>query len=428
LVVVAAVVAVIYFVLRQQPAVETVWQDPMAAIRPEEIAIDLALYPLAGALELETVDAAIANGDLETAYATLVFGLELTDAQRAGRLVLLGGRFVEAEKLERAALCYQQVYDMAVLEPNLSDPARADALLAAGRGWASLGDTERALEVYDQVHLVAMESPYLQMANRRDLLVALEAAYEALGREDLAEASRAETVELDRQTQPQPPAVPGDRPGLGPGEGVLSSAEVGALEEARRQAAFDLLQAYSAQGEAPADLVAGLAQALQAEDGAKLALYEQELEGATQPGRRIDAHWQTIRWLMLKYQVAAGGFGLSLVPQWEESIAEIQSDLSKAYESLFFDYEDLVTALPVAGLIGPGSYQVRREVILDGRLGRYVNYPARQLTDKLQDAVQELIASGAVDRLYVDVTSGEEGQLHFYLSPAGEYGQPVQSP
>jgi hypothetical protein len=261
------------------------------------------------------------------------------------------------------------------------------------------------------------------MANRRDLLALLKEAYGALGEDGRAELAEARIVELDQQDQPQPPAIPAERPDLPMGEEPLSSPEVGALEEARRQAAFALLESL-AEGEQ----VGGLAQALQAEDAAKAQFYQQALEDTSQPGRRIDAHWQMIRWLMIKYQVAAGGFGLTLVPEWESDLAGIQSALSKAYEDLFFDYEDLVTALPEAWLIGPGSYQVRRQVILDGRLGRYVNYPARQMVDKLQDAARGLIASGSGDRLYVDVTAEEEEALRFFLSPAGEYDQPAQSP
>jgi hypothetical protein len=210
-------------------------------------------------------------------------------------------------------------------------------------------------------------------------------------------------------------------PDLSVGETVISSPEVGNLEEARRQAAYALLQALAEGGEASPDLVNGLAQALQAEDSAKMDLYSRELEGTTQPSKRSVVNSQLIRWLTLKYKIAARGFVLSLVPEWETQLADIQSTLSKAHEGLFFDYEDLVTALPDASLIGPSSYQVRRQVILDGRLGRYPNYPAEQLADKLQDAVQALISSGAVDLLYVDVNV-EEGQLFFFLSPADEYG------
>jgi hypothetical protein len=427
LLIVAVASAAVYLVLQRPPSATADWQDPILAILPDELAPDLALYPLAGAAELDTVDAALANGDLETAYTTLVFGLDMSDSQRIGRLILLGGEFVEAEKSDRANLTYQQVYDMAVLSPFLTDPTRADALLASGKGWASLGETSRALDVYDQVYLIAVQSPYLQMANRRDLLTALEVAYRDLGDQERAEASRAGIIELDQQVSPHPPVAPGEVPDLPQGDAVVSSPEVGGLEEARRQAAFAVLQPLSEGAEPPANAVSDLAQALQAEDATKLDLYQRELEGTTQFSKRISVNWQMIRWLMLKYKVASRGFGLSLVPEWEAQLAEIQSALSKAYEGLFFDYEDLVTALPEASLIGPGSYQVRRQVILDGRMGRYPNYPAQQLADKLQDAVTSLIASGSVEQLYVDVQA-EDGLLHFFLSSAEEYGASSQSP
>ena len=427
LVLVVTVASVVIFVLLQNQPQTSGWLDPMIAILPEEVAADLALYPLAGAAELDTVDAAIDNGDLETAYATLVFSMELSDAQRIGRLILLGDRFAGAEKPERSALAYQQIVDIAVLSPDLNDPARADALLASGKGWAALGDDDRALEVYDQGYLIAVQSPYLQMANRRDLLSALEMAYRNLGADQRAEESRAAIVELDQQTTPHPPVSPGEVPDLLQGEPVISSPEVGALEDARRQAAYALLDPLSVGSDPPASVVADLAQALQTEDLAKLALYQQELDSTTQPGRRIAVNRQLVGWLMLKYKAASGGFGISLVPEWEEGLAGIRSELSKACEGLFFDYEDLVTSLPDASLIGPGSYAVRRQVLLDGRLGRYPNYPAEQLETKLQDAARDLISTQAVDQLYVDLQRND-GELAFFLSPGDEYGQSTQSP
>lgn len=426
LVVIAVAAVVIYLLLQQQPQAVG-WQDPIIAILPEEIAADLVLYPLAGASELDTVDAAIDNGDLETAYATLVFGMDLSDAQRIGRLILLGGAFSDAEKPERAALAYRQMTDTAVLSPALNDPSRADAFLAAGRGWATLGESDRALEAYDQVYLIAVQSPYLQMANRRDLLSALETAYHELGADQHAEQSRAAIIELDQQTTPHPPVSPGAVPGLLQEESVISSPEVGSLEDARRQAAYALLEPLSEGSDPPPELVDNLAQALQAEDAAKLALYRQELDATTQPNRRISVNQQLVLWLMLKYKVASRGFGISLVPEWESALADIQSELSKAWEGLFFDYEDLVTSLPDASLIGPGNYAVRRQVLLDGRLGRYPNYPAEQLADKMQDAVQNLISSQTVDQLYVDVRR-DDGEFTFFLSSGDEYGQSLQSP
>ena len=423
----AAIAVVVIALLSQRQQRSVGWHDPITAILPEEIASDLALYPLAGALELDTVDAAIDNGDLETAFSALVFGMDLSDAQRIGRLILLSGLFADAELPERSALALQQIEDTALLSPDLNDPARADALLASGREWAVLGEDDRALEVYDQAYLIAAQSPFLQMANRRDLLGALETAYRQAGADERAEDSHAAIIQLDEQTTPHPPVSPSRVPSLIQEEIAISSPELGALEDARRQAGFDLLAPLS-EGEAPpADLVESLAEALEAEDAAKLALYQRELESTTQPNKRIAVNQQLARWLMLKYKVASGGFGISLVPEWETALAEIQSELSKAWEGLRFDYEDLVTSLPDAALIGPGSYAVRRQVLLDGRLGRYPNFPAEQLADKLQDAARDLISSDTVDQLYVDVQR-DDGDLLFFLSPGDEYGQSLQSP
>ncbi len=420
-------VSVVAFLLLQQDPQSAGWQDPIVAILPEEIAEDLAFYTLAGASELDTVDAAIDNSDLETAYATLQFGMDLTDAQRIGRLIILGGLFADAEKPGRAILAYQQIEDVAVLSPDLNDPARADALLASGRGRAALEEGDRALWAYDQVHLIAVQSPYLQMAHRRDLLRALETAYRDLGADERAENMREAIIELEQQTTSHPPLSPGRVPVLAQAEPAMSSPEVGALEDLRRQAAYDLLDPLLEEGLPPADLLQSLTEALQAEDGAKLELYQRELESTSQPSRRIAVNQQLVRWLMLKYKIASGGFGISLVSEWEAELAAIQSDLSRAWEGLFFDYEDLAASLPEASLIGPGSYAVRRQMLLDGRLGRYPNYPAEQLADKLQDAVGNLVSSETVDQLYVSVRR-DDGDLFFFLASGDEYKQSQQSP
>jgi hypothetical protein len=278
------------------------------------------------------------------------------------------------------------------------------------------------VEAYDQVFLIAVRSPYLPLAHRRDLLSVLEKAYLDLGDSAQAQVSRERIVELDQTTNPLPPIMARQVPDLTQGTQPVSTPDIGALEEARRQAAFALLQRLAEGVEPPNDLVSALGQALKAEDMAKLDLYRRELESAAQLGRRVGLHRQMISWLTLKYRVAQQGFGLSVVPEWEEQAADIQSALSKAYEDLYFDYEDLVASLPEASLIAPGSYDVRRLVVQAGRLGHYPNYPAPQLVEKLHDAAASLIAEGLADRLYVDAL--QEGQdYHFYLSPADQYGE-----
>jgi hypothetical protein len=424
---VAVVAAAIYVILSRQQATTATWGDPIGEIDPDAIAADLALYPLAGASELETIDAAIENGELETAFSTLAFSPELSDVQRIGRLILLGERFAEMGADDRASLSYRLVYDSAILSPRLNDPARSDALLAMGNGWVAIGQETLALNAYDQVYMIAVHSPYIQMAHRRELLNLLEAAYLGLGDREQAGASREQMVELEYATDRKTLLPSFESPDL-PGETeAVSSADVGALEDARRQAVYTLLQAVADGADPPSGLVNNVAQALLAEDEAKLGLYRQELEGTTQPGRRINVQRHLIRWLLLKYKVAARGNGLSLVPEWEGQLADIQSELTKAYEGLFFDYEDFVTALPDAALMVPGSYKTRRIVILAGRLGHYPNYPAEQLAGKLQDAVLGLIGSGSLEELYVDAAT-EDGGPRFFLSPSEAYGRAGEEP
>lgn len=412
----------IYAVLRQRQSRIESWHDPIGAVAADEMSADLALYSLAGASELETIDAAIANKDPVTAYIAVVFSPDLTEAQRIGRLILIARQFAELEKNDLAAISYQQIYDLAVLSPGLNDPARADALLADGWGWAGIGQELQALQAFDQVYAITVRSPYLQMAHRRDLLRALELAYRDLGDMERAEICAQRIVELDQEMVPQLPAEPVETPALPTGTTQLSSAEVGVLEESRRQAAFAVIQSMSDGATPRPDLVGNLAQALRAEDAAKLELYRRELEATTQPGKRVDLESQVIRWLTIKYRVAVLGFGLSLVPEWEEQAPEIQSALSKSYEDLFFDYEDLVAGLPDAALVGPGSYSVRRGVILAGRLGQYPNYPGQQLAEKLQDAARAMIGAGILEPLYVDFAHEGPG-LRFFFTPADEYGQ-----
>lgn len=425
--VVAAGAGIAYLILRQQRAAQEVWTDPLSAVVSREIAPDLALYPLAGASELDTVDAAMDNGELETAYAVLVFGVTITDQQRLGRLGALGAQFVLAGKRERAALCYQQMYDLALLSPRLNDALRAEAIRMAGDGWGTLGKDEHATLALSQVRSLAERSPYLYRAQRLELLHALAETYSRLGMTDQARMVQTRLGALEQEPSPRSASRRAGMPEPPMGRGVIVSTEIGALEEARRQAAYALIAPLAVGQQPLPEQVAALAEALLAEGAAKEATYRQELDKTTQPGMRIDIDWQMIQWLLVKLRVAQGGLGLSVVPQWESQVVEIRTAVSKAFEDLYYSYEDWVTALPDVSLLAPARYETRRLLVLEGRLGRYPNYPAGQLGEKMQAAARDLIASGRVDDLYVDLAK-EKSALDLVLSPGLQYGQAVGAP
>jgi hypothetical protein len=422
---IAVAAIVVYLVLGLNTSLTLVWQDPVTAIEPDKIRPDMALYPMAGSSAVELIDAAIASGDLDTAYAALVLDPDLTDPQRVGRLVRLGAGFAQAGRSDLANVSYQQVYDLAIVSPFLHDPARAEALLAAANGWTDMGREPDALRALDQVYVIALRSPYLQMKYRRDLLTTLERAFNQLDDASRAQTTRQRIIELDQGANPQPPAKAAESPSLPTGQEPVSTPLIGELEEARRQAAYELQQRVAPGQELSSNAVLALSEALQTEDQAKEDFYRAELANEMQLGRRVELHWQLIRWLTTKYRIALRGYGVSLVPAWEERVGEIQSSLSKAYEDLYFDYEDLVATLPEASLVWPGSYDVRRRIIQSGRLGLYPNYPELQLTEKLSERASELIAGGEVLPLYVDWSVDDAG-LWYRLSPADEYGQQRQ--
>jgi hypothetical protein len=262
---------------------------------------------------------------------------------------------------------------------------------------------------------------------RQDLLRIVAEAYDGLGEQEGAKAMRDQIKAWDEGIATGGVAQAPDRPELPFGVTSVSSPEVGGLEEVRRQAAYGVIQELL-QGQQPSSQsLTTLSDALKAEDAAKLALYRQELEATTQSGRRIEVDWEMIRWLLLKYRVARQGFGLSVVPEWEQQAMEVQTSLSKAYENLLFDYEDLMTALPSADLIGPGRYEARRFGLLAGRLGQYPSYPSEQLADKLSAAANDLMASGYVDGLYVAAEKDGDA-LRFVFRTAADYGLAEESP
>jgi len=415
---VAAVVAVVVFLAlqRDRPG-STAWQDPLTQVVPAAIVPQLALYPLAGASEIETIDAGIDNGDFATAYAGLVYSLDVSDRQRIGRLVALGANLAAAEDSGLASVVFQQVYDLAILSPNLNDRQRAEALWRSSRGWGNLGLSEQALLALDQAEVIAAQSPHLQTAQRRSILVLLEEAYRDLGESKLAAEAQSQIAGLDQSKIGEAAlrrATPADLPSGGE---PISSPEVGALEEARRQAAYAVIDSLS-RGEPASEPLSSLAEALKAEDAAKLSLYNQQLEATTQAGRRSQVHQVLVRWLLLKSRIAQKGFGLSVVPEWESQASDIQASLSRAYEELAFDYEDWSASLPDADQTAPSSYAALRSIVLSGRLGQYPNYPSGQLGEKVGSAVASMVEAGYVDDLYVALNE-VDGQVQPLLSRSG---------
>lgn len=401
------------------------WSDPIDHVKTGNVKPALALLPLAGVPSPEAFSQALETDELESAYAILVFSLDLSERERVGSFLLLARHYAEAGNATKAKLCYRQASTIAALNPALSDFTRADAYLQVGYGLASLREKGEAKLNYDQAYTIALYSPYLKKAHQKSILSKLATAYKAIGEGQRAGQALAQSAALEAGAASESEPADKDRKFLlgHPKEPTLMPQEIAEAEVARRKAAHNLSDyLLSTLKQPPDNLTANLAQALRTEDEAKLSFYN---TGPAEPLmllEKIALAWHKVRWLTTKYQVASGGYGLSLVPEWETQVAGIQSELSKAYEDLYALYGEQVIALPEADTIDRAWVEVLRQEIEAGRLGLYPNYPEEQLIAKLKEATEKLIATGRDRLLRVDTFSQNHVNI-FILVSDESYGQ-----
>jgi hypothetical protein len=257
----------------------------------------------------------------------------------------------------------------------LSKPRRADALNQPE--WAKL--------YLDQAVVVAAKSPSLQAAHRRRIFERLQKNYIIVNDRVMARES------LNLSANPPSLKMATDAAPLLPGGEPVALPEHLQTAEAARWIAAQELAVNMVSGSAPPEKIEALGQALMAEDLLKRPYYQAEFANTTQLSKKVDFIQAQINWLSIKYRVARQGYGLSLVPEWEEQAEQIRAELTKSYESLYALYADLVVALPEVAQIDRATAERLRTEVLAGELGRYPNYPEEQRRAQLLDAAQTLM-------------------------------------
>lgn len=377
--------------------------SPVEVLRNEKVNPSLALLSLVGMSDSDVVNLALAREEMATAHAAVLFETQLTDAEHVGNLLLLGQRYAEASEKGQAQACYRQASLMATLSPSLSDFARANAFLEAGEGLAELGNREDALASYDQAYTVAVHSPSVKEQHRADILGQLAVEYEALGEKTKADECSALQAELSYSSQQAGEASEGSEeepipPFLThiqqPTGAMVASYEQRRVETVRELIAF--LQGGGSPGAVPPDLATDVAQALVNEDNARRTAYEDQLAAAPSMVLRIGIADGRVDWLTLKYRVALGGFGLQLVPAWEDDSVGIGAELSAARGELHSIYDEQVSTFSDDAAKDRAWYDILRLEIQQGALALYPDYPEEELISQLTVVTERLIASGDV--------------------------------
>ena len=397
------------------------WVDPVSQIDVNRVSPATGLLRLAGKDDITAINAALKEGDAESAYSLLVLSPALSDEERIGSLLLISKRYATNGNVSEAQEVYRQINLIAVLSPTLSDFSRADALLQSGEQLLGLKLTNEAKVTFNQARSIALHSVYLRPAHRKHILDRLIPAYTALG------IGREAWEELEVRLEPgglaQIPEVEVVAP-------VLSELQLkeymnpdvqSAVVDRERQATILAEYVRDRGGKVSQSLVDTLATALLVEDARRQGVYQADLLKVSQLADRIALMKNRVDWLTLKYAIALRAQGLSLVPAWEKQLGAIQSELAKARQDLYALYGDWIVTLPEASKVDRAWLELFRLELEMGRLGLYPNYPEEQLIAKMKEATQKLMAEGIDQSMRVDTASKGEHPT-FILVDGASYG------
>ncbi len=407
-------------------ALQIAWEDPISSIDASQVSPPTGLLRLAGMDDVTAINTALRSDQVESAYSLLATGTRLTDEERIGSLLLVGKRYGAAGNLTKARLAYRQVILIATVSPTLSDFTRADAFLQIGEELTRLKQVREATVALNQARTVALYSAYLQPAHRKLVLDRLMPAYSALG------AGREAWEDLEMALKPGGSGQTATTEPVDTVLGQLAKREV-ALPQVQsaqtdREVKANALAEYVRDrgGKVSDSLVSGLGAALTVEDALRQGTYEAGILQATSPADKIALLAGRVHWISLKYSVARQAQGLSLVPDWEEQLSVIQSDLAKARQALYAYYADQIVTLPDASAIDRAWVELYREELEMGRLGLYPNYPEQQLLSKLRESTLKLMAAGRDQGLRVDTVLGSAEHPMLFLADSPDYGKGLQ--
>jgi len=397
-------------------------RDPTVGdLRGDKVDPSIGLSTLAGAPDMDVVNKALEEDQVETAYATTLFSTQLSDREMIGSLLLVGEAYADAGDKARAQSCYRQATLISTLSPSLSDSARALSLVEIGGSLAESGDQGEAAFNYDQAFALAAYSPFLRDPLRADLLGELAEEYASLGLNAKAEECRVLEAEIRYSggEGQSPAAGEPEQPVANFLTGIPSPgpAMVASYTERRVDAISELmefLQGSSGREAVPQDLATEVTQALVNEDQARAASYEDELAGASSLVLRIGIAESRVDWIRVKYRIALGGYGLDLVPAWSSDVVGVSEELKAAHQELHAIYGEQIDTFGDSTAKDRAWFDVLRLEIMQGRLGLYPDSPEQELISELTEVTGRLNEAGDTS-LHPEVVY-EDGAPRFRLA------------
>jgi hypothetical protein len=315
--------------------------SPLSTLPVDQIAPQHALVQLAGDPAEALAYQAIQAGELDLAYAITFFSVELSDSDRLALWLQLGRRYLAGERTDQGLLAYGNARIVVVLGPDLSFLERSQALLQIADDLLKVNALPQALDAAIQAKRLAEQTPDILPAQRSQIFERLRQLSKQLG----DSAFENEVDAAARNPYITPPGVPFigqwstlDEP-LAVDPTVLESLSL------RQQAARALADRIAFTGGVDIDPERQtLATALINEDQARNAAFQRTLASGINLGQQFTLLQEQRNWAALKLRVATRAYGISIVPEWESMITQLQQELAGANNNLLVVVEALTVA------------------------------------------------------------------------------------
>lgn len=400
------------------------WKAPLDQVDVKRMTAANSLEALAGVDDTQAIDDALQQGDWESAFAGLAYSPDLPDTTRAGTLLLLGSRYAAAKQTAKAAWAYQYAATLATMSPEPSELLRVQTLLEAARGLRSLGMPSAGRMALDQAYLITEYSYTIPPDTRARLFEQAATVYQASGVANLARQARGKSQEASTPASEEAVAT-ARRPYLLVPSDLPVDQALQDKTKARETAAKELIDQLNlkppkSDQDLPQDLIRNLGDRLYEEDGLRSDYDTAQYKAAADAPAQVAVLRHRIHWLALKLRVARGGFGLSIVPEWEPEAKNIAGELSDAFDELFKLSEQQAGIAEQAADADHRVEDVLRAELVAGRMGLYA-YDENDLRSRL-DEISLRLRDEQVPALRLE--GYQKGTTTLYLLVPDElYGQ-----
>ncbi|OQY49041.1 MAG: hypothetical protein B6242_00710 [Anaerolineaceae bacterium 4572_78] len=380
-------------------------------INHEDIDPALAMASLAGVSDSDVVNQATHKARPGTALATIVYSPEIPAGQAVGYLLLLGENFADRQNLAYTKLSYKLAGTLATLSPDLGDTTRADTFTQIGIGLTKLDEPILAKFYLDQAFLLATESRFLQSARRQAILTNLHQAYVGL---NLEQESK-DCLKLSMQPA-QLENLPEKNLLLPKVQKIAFPPDIQKAEADRWKIAQDVAKGLvELDGTTNSNKIIRLKNALLIEDELKRVFFDEALRNESQLSNKVDIIQSKIIWQSVKYRIATKGFGISLVPEWDDQVNHIRAELKASYEERYQLYHVIAVSIPVADDIVRAEEERIRRQILAGQLGQYPGYPTEQLNSQLFDITRDIAQTQPYTKLHIGHLTVADTKIYAFV-------------